>query len=203
MPVDLLLLPGDSIMTAMNLPLQCHPYSGKASWVDSIITQAMMSRPYVGPRASNQYLGNASSSFIEWALQWAWSSASPAECGTFLVGFGVPGALLYQSNYTVLGIETPSIRMRIHHGFSQVRHEVNAHGREHPERESSWNMELHIERHNLDAERLSGILGEAMRTPQDTNPGNLLPVGATLEDYRIGSPFATDFNRYQVTKLVP
>lgn len=183
-PIDSMLLPGDAVMTAVNLPPQCQPFGGDLIWAETFA------------RMTSRRLMEQSDNFVKWASTWASTTAAPSWCTKFLEEEGAEGALNSRSKHSVFRIKTPNFTVRLHHGTNHQGGEVLDDGRVLPTLEF-WQMNLLLEWYNFNVETVTGMLGETMR-PVYNQEGLPIMSGQAamrgdIEDYRISGPLSTDF----------
>lgn len=187
-PMENFALPGQATITAVNLPPECQPYGGDMIWAE---TYANM--------VSRRRLAAGAPTFREWAHTWTRVTAAPTWCEKYLEEAGDDGAMTHRGKHTAFRIETPAFTIRMHHGTNHQGGEVLTDGRVLPELEF-WQIDLHLERYDFDAKRVTGMLGETMRPVLDSQGVPIISgveaIRGQVEDYRISGPLATDFAFY-------
>lgn len=185
-PTERSSLPGDATITASNLPAECQPYGGDLIWANTFAQMCAQRRV-------------SESSFIDWVSSWSESTAAPGWCDKFLAEAGVEGALMYSSKHAVFSIDTPALAVRVHHGTNHQGSEALDDGRVLPELEF-WQMNVYVEHLDVNADTVTGILGETARPVLDEAGLPIMYGSAALrgevEDYRISGPLATDFKHF-------
>lgn len=174
-------LPGDTVLSASNLPVECRQFGGDKKWAH--MYEEMLQHQRTLLSAHN---------FEEWVLEHK-DMAAHDWCTKFVAERGLSQV---QSNHAVFKIETPYVTLRLNAGInSQSQGELDWDGRVLPELEF-WQMDLGVQglnRENI----LSGILGETARPVVDQY-GEIVMEGpaairGTVADYRVAGALGTDF----------